>query len=196
MEILKLAVLNASLMGMTEYFADIVKDKVVKQKEAEGYTVDVDHYDLNEMLDGALLTSVSLPTYYDDINTYLDILKAHDIIICATSLINYHASPAMVAFFNKIALSGVTFRYENGYPVPLIKAFETKKVYVVAAAGTPIDKITSGPATAFNSIVELWEYVGFKDIKLLYVAGTDAGDNFRKPFEFLAEKYDDVLSDI
>ena len=29
----KIAVLNASLMGMTEYFANVVQGKVVKQKE-------------------------------------------------------------------------------------------------------------------------------------------------------------------
>lgn len=193
---LKVAVLNASLMGMTEHFADVVTDKLKRQKEQEGYGLEVIKYDLNELLEGALLTSKSLSSFYDDINTYLDILKDNDVIVCATSLINYHASPAMVAFFNKIALSGVTFRYECGYPVPLIKEFESKKVYVVATAGTPADKISSGPATAFNSIVELWEYVGFKDIKLMYITGTDAGENFRKPFEFLAEKYDDILSDL
>lgn len=193
---LKIVMLNASLMGMTEHFAQVVKDKVVKQKEAEGYDVEVTHVNLNVEMEGQLLTSENLKTFYDDINHYLDILKAHDIIICSTSLVNYHASPTIVAFFNKIALGGVTFKYEDGYPVPLIKEFEEKKVYVVAAAGTPEDKITSGPATAFDSVVELWEYVGFKDIKLLYVTGTDAGENFRKPFEYLAEKFDDILSDI
>lgn len=193
---LKILVLNASLLGMTEHFANVVKDKVVKQKEEEGFDVEVTNFNLNVELEGQLLTAENLKTFYDDIDKYLDLLKENDIIICSTSLVNYHASPVMVAFFNKIALSGVTFRYEGGYPVPVIEAFATKKVYVVAAAGTPADKITSGPATAFNSIVELWEYVGFKDIKLLYVTGTDAGENFRKPFDFLAEKYDDILSDI
>ena len=193
---LKIVILNASLMGLTEYLANVVKDKIVKQKEEEGYTVSVTHIDLNEMLQGQLLTSANLATFYDDIDTYIAILKSHDLIICSTSLINYHASPAIVAFFNKIALSGVTFHYQEGYPVPLIKEFAKKKVYVVASAGTPLDKITSGPATAFESVTQLFEYVGFSDIKLLYVTGTDAGENFRKPFEFIAEKYDAILSDI
>ena len=193
---LKILVLNASLMGLSDYFANIVKDKVVKQKEAEGYKTEVSYFDLNEELKGQLLTSATLATFYDDIDKYLDVLKAHDIIICATSLINYHASPAIVAFFNKIALSGVTFHYQDGYPVPLIKEFADKKVYVVATAGTPKEMITSGPATAFESVTQLFEYVGFKDIKLLYVAGTDAGDNFHKSFEYLAEKYNNILSDI
>lgn len=193
---LKIVVLNASLMGLSEYFASVVKDKIVKQKEAEGYSVEVSTFDLNTELEGELLTATNLSTYYDDINKYLDVLKENDIIICATSLINYHASPTIVAFFNKIALTGVTFRYEDGFPVPIISEFASKKVYVVASAGTPADKITSGPATAFESVTQLFEYVGFKDIKLLYVTGTDAGDNFRKPFEFLAEKYDAILSDI
>jgi len=192
----KIAVLNASLMGLTEHFAQVVTEKIIQQKKEEGVSCEVTQINLNERLDGQLLTANNLNHFYDDINDYLEILHKHDIIVCATSLVNYHASPAMVAFFNKIALSGVTFHYVDGYPVPLIKAFADKKVYVVAAAGTPEDRMTSGPATAFNAIVELWEYVGFKDIKLLYVTGTDAGDNYGKSFEYLAEKYDDVLSDI
>lgn len=193
---LKIVVLNASLMGMTECFANVVRDKIITQKESDGYDVHVTSINLNVLLKDQLLTSENLKSFYYDIDVYLDILKENDIVICATSLINYHASPTMVAFFNKIALGGVTFKYDKGYPVPLIKEFASKKVYVVASAGTPEEKMTSGPATAFNAIVELWEYVGFKDIKLLYVMGTDAGDNFRKPFDCLAEKYDAVLSDI
>lgn len=193
---LKIVLLNASLMGLSEHFANVVLDKIVKKKEAQGYSVEASVFDLNTELEGQLLTASNLSTYYDDIDKYLDVLKENDIIICATSLINYHASPAIVAFFNKIALTGVTFRYECGFPVPIIKEFADKKVYVVATAGTPLDKITSGPATAFESVTQLFEYVGFKDIKLLYVTGTDAGDNFRKSFDFLAGKYDDVLSDI
>jgi FMN-dependent NADH-azoreductase len=152
--------------------------------------------DLNEELKGELLVSSNLATYTEDMNKYLNQFKDNDIIICATSLINYHASPAMVALLNKIIINGVTFQYgENGPKAILTSEFADKQVYVVATSGSPHHYLPSGPATAFQSVTQSFEFIGLSS-KLIYADGTNAPENFGKSPEELAEVFSDTLANI
>lgn len=192
----RITFLNSSLMGLSKCMAKVVIDNISESVKNQGYDVTIQEYDLNVMMKQQMLTTVTFATFYDDIDEYLDILKSSDIIVCATSLINYHASPSLIAFFNKIILSGVTFCYRNNLPVPLIDDFKQKKVYIVATAGTPHKLMPKGPDVAFDNIKGLFEYVGFSDIKLMYIPGTDADDNYKKGHHYLCSKYAETLKDI
>ncbi|NUT64710.1 FMN-dependent NADH-azoreductase [Pseudomonas corrugata] len=59
-------------------------------------------------------------------------LHSHEVLIVASSMINFSMSSTLKAWFDYVLRSGVTFRYEDGSPVGMVLG---KRVYLVQARG-------------------------------------------------------------
>ncbi|WP_163931520.1 NAD(P)H-dependent oxidoreductase [Paraferrimonas sp. SM1919] len=191
---INVAFLNASMTGNSAAFAEVLIEKLVNDKESQGHSVEqIIEIDLNDELEGEILNSNNMGDFWSDAQDYIDVLKDSDIIICATSLINYHASPVMVAFLNKIIVNGITFSYNEQGPNALLREeFKNKKVYIVATSGSPKAMLPSGPATAFEAVSQSFEFIGL-NTEIILFDGINAPENFGKDEQQLIATYQSTI---
>jgi len=106
--------------------------------------------------------------------TLIEELKAADVIVIGSALINFGLSSQIKAWFDHITMPGATFSYsQEGAPEGLLTG---KKVYLVTAAGgiysegelKPIDFQT-------NYLLHLLGFIGLTDVEIVRVEGTVFG---------------------
>ena len=101
---------------------------------------------------------------YSDI--LINELKEADVIVLGLPMYNFGVPSQLKAYFDHIALVGVTFKYTEKGPVGQLTG---KKVYVFAArgglyAGTPMDTQTS-------YVRDFLRFLGMADVEFVYAEG-------------------------
>lgn len=107
-------------------------------------------------------------------DTLIAELKAADTIVIASAMINFTITSTLKSWFDYIARSGITFRYnEAGQPEGLVTG---KKVYLVAATGgvysaAPLDAIDF--QTPY--VKHMLGFLGMTDVEVVRVEGSIFG---------------------
>ncbi|MEK6294305.1 MAG: NAD(P)H-dependent oxidoreductase [Paraburkholderia tropica] len=108
----------------------------------------------------------------------IDELKAADVIVLGSGMINFGPSSQLKAWFDHITWPGVTFSYGDAGPVGLLTG---KKVYLVTATG---GVFSEGAYARFdfqaNYLLHLLGFVGLTDVELVRVEGTVFGPDAAK----------------
>lgn len=109
----------------------------------------------------------------------VDEVKAADVIVLGSGMINFGLSSQLKAWFDHITWPGVTFGYsEAGRPQGLLTG---KKVYLVAAAGGVFAEGEWAPfdfQTAY--LRHLLGFIGLTDVEIVRVEGTVFGPEAAK----------------
>lgn len=109
----------------------------------------------------------------------VDEVKAADVIVLGSGMINFGPSSQLKAWFDHITWPGVTFGYSGaGKPQGLLTG---KKVYLVAAAGGVFSEGDWAPfdfQTAY--LRHLLSFIGLTDIEIVRVEGTIFGPEAAK----------------
>jgi len=100
-------------------------------------------------------------------------LFAADVIVIASSMINFSISSTLKTYIDYVARPGVTFRYTQQGPEGLLKG---KKVYLVQARG---GVYSQGPAQAANFqepyLRQILGFIGLTDVVSVVVEGVAFG---------------------
>ncbi|MBN8949111.1 MULTISPECIES: NAD(P)H-dependent oxidoreductase [unclassified Rhizobium] len=100
-------------------------------------------------------------------------IRAADIIILGSSMINFGPSSLLKAWFDHIIWPGVTFGYGETGPIGLVP---NKKVYLVTATG---GVFSEGKYASFDFqtgyLRHLLGFIGLTDVELVRVEGTVLG---------------------
>jgi FMN-dependent NADH-azoreductase len=109
----------------------------------------------------------------------IDELKAADVIVLGSGMINFGLSSQLKAWFDHVVWPGVTFKYSEATgPEGLITG---KKVYLVTASG---GVFSEGAFAAYdfqtNYLVRLLGFIGLTDVELIRVEGTAYGPDAAK----------------
>jgi FMN-dependent NADH-azoreductase len=100
-------------------------------------------------------------------------LFAADVIVLASSMINFSISSTLKTYIDYVARPGVTFRYSAAGPEGLLKG---KKVYLVQARG---GKYSEGPAQAANFqepyLRQILAFIGLTDVTPVVIEGVAFG---------------------
>lgn len=109
----------------------------------------------------------------------VDEVKAADVIVLGSGMINFGPSSQLKAWFDHITWPGVTFNYsESGRPQGLLTG---KKVYLVTAAGGVFSEGDWAPFDFQTSYLRhLLGFIGLTDIKIVRVEGTVFGPEAAK----------------
>lgn len=177
----KVLVLNASITGNTLSATKIVESK--RTNESWNYV------DLNEELDGQLLTSKSISGFYSDSEKYISQLLEHDEVFIATPMINFNSSPALEAWFAKVIIPGRTFAYKgNAYDAPLGEKFKNKKVTILMTSGSTLNFYTESIKQVSSIIADRLRIIGFENISIKWISGTNMSQNSGKSIEKIAQE--------
>ncbi|MBB3356345.1 MULTISPECIES: FMN-dependent NADH-azoreductase [unclassified Novosphingobium] len=105
--------------------------------------------------------------------TMVDEVKAADIIVLGSGMINFGLPSPLKAWFDHITWPGVTFGYSEAGPHGLLTG---KKVYLVTAAG---GIFSQGEWAAFDFqtgyLRHLLGFIGLTDVEVIRVEGTVLG---------------------
>lgn len=103
----------------------------------------------------------------------VDELKAADVIVLGSGMINFGLSSQLKAWFDHVTWPSVTFGYGDNGPKGLLTG---KKVYLVTAAG---GVFSQGPWAPFdfqtNYLLHLLGFIGLSDVDVVRVEGTVFG---------------------
>lgn len=116
----------------------------------------------------------------------VDEVKAADVIVLGSSMINFGPSSQLKAWFDHITWPGVTFGYgEAGRPQGLLTG---KKVYLVTAAGGVFSEGDWAPFDFQTDYLRhLLGFIGLTDIEIVRVEGTVFGPDAVKAAVAAAE---------
>lgn len=119
-------------------------------------------------------------------------LQAADVIVIASSMINFGISSTLKTYIDYVARPGVTFRYTAAGPEGLLKG---KKVYLVQARG---GKYTEGPAQASNFqepyLRRILEFIGVTDVTPILIEGVAFGPEVAEAAAAAARAQVDALA--
>lgn len=108
----------------------------------------------------------------------VDELKAADIVVIGSGMINFGPSSQLKAWFDHVTWPSVTFAYDDNGPKGLLIG---KKTYLVAAAG---GVFSEGIWAAFdfqsNYLLHLLSFIGLSDVEMVRVEGTVFGPDAAK----------------
>ena len=109
----------------------------------------------------------------------VDEVKAADVIVLGSGMINFGLSSQLKAWFDHITWSGVTFGYrEAGRPQGLLTG---KKVYLVTAAGGVFSEGDWAPFDFQTGYLRhLLGFIGLTDVEIVRVEGTVFGPEAAK----------------
>jgi FMN-dependent NADH-azoreductase len=100
-------------------------------------------------------------------------LVAADVIVIASSMINFSISSTLKTYIDYVVRPGVTFRYSASGPEGLLKG---KKVYLVQARG---GKYAEGPMQAANFqepyLRQILGFIGLTDVTSVVIEGVAFG---------------------
>jgi FMN-dependent NADH-azoreductase len=100
-------------------------------------------------------------------------LAAANVIVIASSMINFSISSTLKTYIDYVVRPGVTFRYTAAGPEGLLKG---KKVYLVQARG---GKYTEGPSQAANFqepyLRRILGFIGLTDVNPIVIEGVAFG---------------------
>ena len=103
----------------------------------------------------------------------VDELKAADVIVLGSGMINFGPSSQLKAWFDHVTWPGVTFGYDGGRPKGLLTG---KKAYLVAAAGGVFSEGAYAPFDfQTNYLLHLLGFIGLTDVELVRIEGTVLG---------------------
>ncbi|QPK17092.1 FMN-dependent NADH-azoreductase [Pectobacterium versatile] len=103
----------------------------------------------------------------------VDELRAADVIVLGTGMINFGPSSQLKAWIDHITWPGITFSYETGVPHGLLAG---KKVYLVTAAGGVFSEGEYAPYDfQTNYLLHMLGFVGLTDVELIRIEGTVLG---------------------
>ena len=103
----------------------------------------------------------------------VDELKAADVIVLGSGMINFGPSSQLKAWFDHVTWPGVTFGYDSGRPKGLLTG---KKVYLVTAAGGVFSEGAYAPFDfQTNYLLHLLGFIGLTDVELVRIEGTVLG---------------------
>jgi FMN-dependent NADH-azoreductase len=108
----------------------------------------------------------------------VDELKAADVIVLSSGMINFGPSSQLKAWFDHVTWPGVTFSYDGAGPKGLLTG---KKVYLVTASGGVFSEGVYAPFDfQTNYLQHLLGFIGLTDIELVRVEGTVYGPEAEK----------------
>ncbi|NMG65225.1 FMN-dependent NADH-azoreductase [Azoarcus indigens] len=108
----------------------------------------------------------------------VDELKAADVVVLGSGMINFGPSSQLKAWFDHIIWPAVTFGYGDTGPKGLLTG---KKVYLVAAAGGVFSEGAWAPFDfQSNYLLHLLGFIGLTDVELVRVEGTVFGPDAAK----------------
>lgn len=103
----------------------------------------------------------------------VDELKAADVIVLGSGMINFGPSSQLKAWFDHVTWPGVTFSYGDTGPKGLLVG---KKVYLVTAAGGVFSEGAWAPFDfQTNYLLHLLGFIGLTDVEVVRVEGTVFG---------------------
>lgn len=194
MQKINVITLNASVTGVTKALSDVTIRKITEKYHS--FDLEFKEIDLNHELENELLTACNVKDYFSDSDYYINYLLNNDIIIIVTSLINFHASPVIIAFINKIIVAGKTFKYTEKGTNPLLKDnLSDKKVYIIASSGTELECLPSAPKNAFVTISQALSFIGISS-KIIHIDGVDSPKNRNKTLNEIIKDNKYKLEDI
>ena len=106
---------------------------------------------------------------WQDIENLIDDVISSDIYVFGVPMYNFTVPAAFKAFIDRIVITGKTFVFENGRPVPLLKG---KKAYILSSGGgdytqPPFDKMDF----LEPYLRTIFGFIGITDITFYRVAG-------------------------
>ncbi|RQV84464.1 FMN-dependent NADH-azoreductase [Burkholderia anthina] len=108
----------------------------------------------------------------------VDELKAADVIVLGSGMINFSLSSQLKAWFDNVTWPGVTFGYGDIGPKGLLTG---KKVYLVTAAGGVFSEGAWAPFDFQTSyLLHLLGFIGLTDVEVVRVEGTVFGPDAAK----------------
>lgn len=108
----------------------------------------------------------------------VDELKASDVIVLGSGMINFGPSSQLKAWFDHVTWPGVTFGYGDTGPKGLLPS---KKVYLVTATGGVFSEGAWAPFDfQSNYLLHLLGFIGLTDVELVRVEGTVFGPDAAK----------------
>ncbi|KVH04003.1 MULTISPECIES: FMN-dependent NADH-azoreductase [Burkholderia] len=108
----------------------------------------------------------------------VDELKAADVIVLGSGMINFSLSSQLKAWFDHVTWPGVTFGYGDIGPKGLLTG---KKVYLVTAAGGVFSEGAWAPFDFQTSyLLHLLGFIGLTDVEVVRVEGTVFGPDAAK----------------
>ncbi|RQX82743.1 FMN-dependent NADH-azoreductase [Burkholderia anthina] len=108
----------------------------------------------------------------------VDELKAADVIVLGSGMINFSLSSQLKAWFDHVTWPGVTFGYGDIGPKGLLTG---KKVYLVTAAGGVFSEGAWAPFDFQTSyLLHLLGFIGLTDVEVVRVEGTVFGSDAAK----------------
>ncbi|MGZ0783753.1 FMN-dependent NADH-azoreductase [Pseudomonas saponiphila] len=103
----------------------------------------------------------------------VDELKAADVIVLGSGMINFGPSSQLKAWFDHVTWPGITFSYGDTGPKGLLVG---KKVYLVTAAGGVFSEGAWAPFDfQTNYLLHLLGFIGLTDVEVVRVEGTVLG---------------------
>lgn len=103
----------------------------------------------------------------------VDELKAADVIVLGSGMINFGPSSQLKAWFDHVTWPGVTFSYGDIGPKGLLVG---KKVYLVTAAGGVFSEGAWAPFDfQTNYLLHLLGFIGLTDVEVIRIEGTVFG---------------------
>ena len=96
----------------------------------------------------------------------IDELKRADVVVLGLPMYNFGIPSTLKAYFDHIALAGVTFRYTDKGPVGLLAG---KQVYAFAARGGLYAGTTRDTQTGY--VRDFLGFLGMTDIEFVYAEG-------------------------
>jgi FMN-dependent NADH-azoreductase len=110
--------------------------------------------------------------------TLVDELKAADVIVLASGMINFGLPSPLKAWFDHVTWPGVTFSYDGTGPKGQLTG---KKVYLITAAGGVYSEGAYAPFDfQTNYLLHLLGFIGLTDVELVRVEGTVLGPDAEK----------------
>lgn len=105
----------------------------------------------------------------------VDELKAADIIVLGSGMINFGLSSQLKAWFDHVTWPGITFSYGDTGPKGMLVG---KKVYLVTAAGGVFSEGAWAPFDfQTNYLMHLLGFIGLTDVEVVRVEGTVFGSD-------------------
>lgn len=109
---------------------------------------------------------------------FVDELKAADVIVLGSGMINFGLPSPLKAWFDHITWPGVTFGYGDAGPKGLLTG---KKVHLVAAAGGVFSEGVWAPFDFQTPyLLHLLGFIGLTDVEVVRVEGTVFGPDAAK----------------
>ena len=175
----KVLVLKSSILGDYSQSNSLI-DHLIESKEKEGSLVTVRDLATKPLpvLDGEIAGGLrggdDLSQRQQDALAQSDLLikelKAHDIIVIAAPMYNFHIPTQLKNWIDLVARAGVTFSYTETGPVGLIKG--KKAVVVTTRGGMRKDSPTDVMIPYLKGVLG---FIGITDVDVVYSEGLAMG---------------------